>query len=118
MVYESYEKFVEQSDAELQPLLLSCYSRESRVVFEKMQELGWPEVVDAAEVFDSSLMGERQGVGRRMKLMGYERYVCPTTKDGRWKLDGKRRCLYLHRRQFVAAGRVGLVTITTKDLIK
>ena len=97
MKYESYEQFVAGCEAEMKPLLHSVYSRECRVVFDRMQELGWPEVVDAAEVFDCSSMGERQAVGRRMELIGYERYVCPKTKDGRWKVGGKRRSLYVHR---------------------
>lgn len=94
MKYRSHQQFLDSLPPE-RARLLPLYGQDQPMeAFKKLNQLGWPETVDVALVLDCSAMGDRQRVGRTMMLMGYERLPCPTTKDGRWKLNGRKCHLY------------------------
>ena len=94
MKYRTHKQFLESLPPERAELMPFYVQRQAVEAFNSLNKMGWPEVVDVALVVSCSQMGDRQRVGRTMMLMGYERHACPTTKDGRWKLDGKRCHLY------------------------
>lgn len=94
MIYESYEKFVETADPSVRPILASFKDDNVVYAFEKLQELGWPEVVDVLDVADSKNHARRRDCPRSLNVLGYKIKKCPETKDGRWKINGKKRTLY------------------------
>lgn len=96
MKYRTHKQFLDNLPPERARLMPLYSQRQAVEAFNSLNRMEWPEIVDVAEVLICSEMGDRQRVGRTMMLMGYERYPCPTTKDGRWKLDGK-RCFLYHR---------------------
>jgi hypothetical protein len=89
-----FEQFVANADPELQPILNSCFAKEYREVFDRLQEMGWPEVLNIGNVVDTTDVTNKRKVNKWMDAFGYAIYACPKTKDGRWAINGERVRLY------------------------
>ena len=95
MKYASYEKFIEAQPEDMQPIFGMGYIRPTMEhLFNKLNDKEWPQVVDVAELMETSDKSIATQLKRWMRWMGYEKYVNQESKDGRWRFGGRATTLY------------------------